>query len=1285
MAQNTGNGGMKNGDTAYLHRLLANVRRTFACFELTRAAVWLALGGMALGFTEVWLDMYVHLAAGWRWAVLALLTAGAVTALARLAFAVLLFPAGERWLSVHIERKYPALKNRLVTAIQILRGGPETADFDPEFCERLLHDTCERVRLLDLRPIVPWRSLKAPLAVALLCLLFGTVMRQQWPDGFDVAVTRLIFPGRNIAVPARTKIALTPAGITLPRGDSLRLRALITGRETPSVSLHVRRTDRDWTIISMLPESGLVSNPAPNGFTYEIRDINDPLEYFVSAGDGRTERYRISLVDRPRLRSIALGYRYPEYLGMEPRDVEKGICTVEAPVGTRVQLTVETDSPVQGGHIRLVLQAEAAPRRIPLRPETPQRLSASFTLEKSGAYSAIVTNSAGLGEKQPAEYPLIAQLDTPPVVEVLEPGRDLVLDDPQSVPVLATARDDFGLSALYSQITVSNTLSVTTNGSGALVPPGRKIADIPEPCVKSQNASLQVPCDKVDGFEKTGRLTYTVYAVDRKGQVSASRSYSIMLTQAAKDRAKLESATNKPPEAAQEQANKPQLPPELAQIQALIEKQKSIAEKVRESRQEADRFRPDAPVLAREIRTAFDQEKRFATDITGTRGWAQGKLDEMAKNPNRQNPQFERALRNARDLMDSLHSDEVRDATEALRNAFMAVAPAGTNSVAAAAGATQAPQPAGATPPPGAPAQAAPAAPAGAPQAPPPGGPTPPPAPQSPLLPAPPLSSEGKKQVRQQLEESLKQQEQVVQKLEALMQRMEASLPGQVDQATLDALDQQIREELAQDAEQFREGLKLASEEALRAAEQFKPLAERQSSLRDKTVDTEAEKVKNLAKSEDKIKLDTGHAEERVKADLPWLEPPKAVPAAISNNLMTASTAPRVPVPQTPQAPRKEVMQGPIPPMPQVYQQPGEHPMPKLLVPDRFPTTFRGDLSDKPIPAPPPNAVPTGRAPTTSLRKMTEEEKTKLRDGVMLDSLELLDDGMAMGLGAPENEEMPEEMLLEPGAQFSSGPSAPDSKPGMELGQSAGPVLGNPLQPPAGGNSQSPQSPQNGSMPPPPGQQSSSQNQSQSQSQSTGTPGGSGGGGGSGPQKGRPAQPGDIPNSPAMAAMQEASDAMVAGNRSGALENQDMALAGLLARQAQLDRVRTQTDELSRQFDDIQRIVGADDIQQAEALNALEQGLRNPAWNVLQEPLTPAAEIQLRAMQERLRDSYEELGGSAAILPAGDSSMTNVVDWARFTLPPHLRQELLDGLRESGPPAYQKILEEYYKAISKEK
>ena len=181
--------------------------------------------------------------------------------------------------------------------------------------------------------------------------------------------------------------------------------------------------------------------------------------------------------------------------------------------------------------------------------------------------------------------------------------------------------------------------------------------------------------------------------------------------------------------------------------------------------------------------------------------------------------------------------------------------------------------------------------------------------------------------------------------------------------------------------------------------------------------------------------------------------------------------------------------------------------------------------------------------------------------------------------------------------------------------------------------------------------------------------------------------------------MKQAADALGQGNRAGALASQNDALGSLQESQQNLAELRELLEELKKQMGQVDKTLARPDATQADALAAVEGALNSPAWQMGQQaPLSTGARAEMGQLRQALQSARTAMGGSSR--PSGSSSgggrrsaelegiepegRISVDALAQFKLPEHLRQELLEGLREKGPEAYQKILEEYYRSIAKE-
>lgn len=1215
-----------NEDLQYLRGVLAGLRRRYRVLDLGHGAALLVAGLACLAALALLLDMTVHLPNVARWALFGLLGLAAVGSIAYIVGSVLIFPAGDRYLAVKVERRYPSLKNRLITSLQLsqrpeYRDGPEK-----EYLEALLYQTHQQVSQIDPTAVLPKRTARVPTYAALVGLVLLGLLSMIWAQGAWQSFRRVVVPWAAFEPPTLTKVMVEPQGAAVARGDAITLSAHTSGRPARSASLWFRLPGHKWTAIPMLPAAVSEQEPVTD-FVYQIGDVQQPLEYYVSAGDAQTAIHRISLLERPKIRRLGLRIHYPEYLGLAPLEPEPGNYTVEAPIGSRVEVTVETEGEIAAGAVRLVTAASVDPQSISLKVVSPTRATGSFDVRASGSYSVIVENATGLTQKEVAAYPLLAQPDNAPLVEVIEPGRDLVLADRASVPVVARARDDFGLRSLRAAVFVGEPNREAFESSE-----GKPVSVTQTPGTMVLDGSLQIDLRADARFARADKVTYVFYAEDRKG----NRVHSRPLTISVVSPAEVQQATAEDAEKSQQR-----LPAEeLALLEQVIAEQRRALERTVEAMERAAK---GEPALQETLREAFDRQKKAAGQMSALKTMAEQKRQDPQARAGL-SPYHERALQAVADLMQSLRTHEVPHAMAHLSGAYQKAQAAAIGQGQPDQQTASAQQHTGAQQQ-GAESQQQTAS--GQQQT---------------------ADSQQHAAAAQQHIAHAKQAEQAaLSRLERMKELLEGSLPGQLNPDQQAALDKEIREQVSEFAGMSAERLQLASDKVQKAQAGLEALARQQERLRGRTAEVEAERVRNIAEPQDRLAVETGHAAEKMQEELPFMEQ-LGVPEALQQQTpMDQAGSPRIPIPPVPPAPRKDLEQGLQPPMPPV-EMPGGLAIPKMLIPDRFPDTFWGELSDTPIP-PPPMLSPTGRAPVPRLRPLTDEEKERNRE-ISLDALEIDDAINAMGIGAPAEQEMPEEMLLEPGAQYARGPSAPDSKPGMELGQSAGQIQPGPNQPSMGGGSESP---------PGPRQESSQSQQSQGQQ---------------GQAQGRP----QSLLGQAAGDMRQAAQSLGQSDRPSALGSQAEALKALREEQRRLAELRALLEELRRELERVDRTLERPDATQADALAALESALNSPAWGMGQQaPLTPEARSELGQLHQALAQARSALGGSVQQTSGSGSGRRSaelegiepegrilVDSWAQYVLPEHLRRELLEGLREKGPEAYQKILEQYYRSIAKE-
>jgi hypothetical protein len=125
---------------------------------------------------------------------------------------------------------------------------------------------------------------------------------------------------------------------------------------------------------------------------------------------------------------------------------------ISAPVDTLVRLEATADRPLASARIAIRYLAAAEPgqadsEEISLNLPSPQVAKGEFRVKRSGEYRIHVTDEAKI-PNQPLARQIVALPDLPPVVSIVEPGKDIVVAPEASVAILAEAKDDFSLQGL---------------------------------------------------------------------------------------------------------------------------------------------------------------------------------------------------------------------------------------------------------------------------------------------------------------------------------------------------------------------------------------------------------------------------------------------------------------------------------------------------------------------------------------------------------------------------------------------------------------------------------------------------------------------------------------------------------------------------------------------------------------------------------------------------------------------------------------------------------------------
>ena len=175
-------------------------------------------------------------------------------------------------------------------------------------------------------------------------------------------------------------------------------------------------------------------------FTTEISGIKQSTEYYVSVEDVRSDKFNLTVLNRPLIRSLQLLVTPPSYTRLPSHTLDENVGDVSGYTGTKIDFTVLSSKPLQS-----VTVVRDYHQKLPLALDD-HKATATLYLKSNSNYHIELQDKDGLTNPDPVEYFLKVIADEYPTVEIVSPGKNLDLTENMKLDMLLRAKDDFGFT-----------------------------------------------------------------------------------------------------------------------------------------------------------------------------------------------------------------------------------------------------------------------------------------------------------------------------------------------------------------------------------------------------------------------------------------------------------------------------------------------------------------------------------------------------------------------------------------------------------------------------------------------------------------------------------------------------------------------------------------------------------------------------------------------------------------------------------------------------------------------
>ncbi|HAK94086.1 MAG TPA: hypothetical protein DCM87_03525 [Planctomycetes bacterium] len=432
--------------------VLAAARARARNRTLYGAALGLGICVLGLLLAEFLLDYHLDIPAAMR----AVLLLAALGACARAAFVLLVRPLGAlpdaAGLARGVERAYPELEGRFITAVQLsAEGNPAAAHVSRELVATVVRDADRGARRIDAGRVYPLRGLLAPAAVlAVLAALWLAVVLWKG-DVLGVWGSRLALA--NVPWPRSVVLRVVePEGspVLVAKGDDLMIEVEVVKGRARQVELLC-----DWDGVR---STEVMTRFGRYTFRHTMANLTRGFTFAARGGDGRTAPVSVKLVARPRIEKITAAVRYPAYAGRPDETSEDG--SIRALAGSAVAFEAWVRPRIKEATFRLYGTGKDEPlaeRRLEVRAEEEfSVIEGAFDVTQTGYYACALVSEEGFANTEQNRYRVRAIPDGVPVVRIAEPSVKEECTLGARLGIKATATDDWGLAAAWFAHAVKN-------------------------------------------------------------------------------------------------------------------------------------------------------------------------------------------------------------------------------------------------------------------------------------------------------------------------------------------------------------------------------------------------------------------------------------------------------------------------------------------------------------------------------------------------------------------------------------------------------------------------------------------------------------------------------------------------------------------------------------------------------------------------------------------------------------------------------------------------------------
>jgi hypothetical protein len=349
-------------------------------------------------------------------------------------------------IAMKVEAQFPELNNRLIAALQLANNLKENPEgYSTDMIMAVIEQADSTSAGLNLKDIIDPDPIKKISRVASGLAVFSLIFALIFPGAFKNSFYIFSHPLTEFVSPQKFFFTISPGNAEVVKYADVKIKINVEGEKPENVNFFFKNEGADWNKEKLSSKSeikGQDIGAVEPDFSYQFKEVKRSFEYYAEAKGVESERYKITVVDKPRVVGLKLTFNYPRYTQLKPVVMDENDGNITAIGGTRVEIQAKANKELEKA--QLVFSDST-------RQETKVEGNVAFgeiMVKKDDSYFIELRDKSGNKSQDPIEYKITRIEDQFPYVEILEPGQDQDLTETMRVGLLIRLSDDYGFSSL---------------------------------------------------------------------------------------------------------------------------------------------------------------------------------------------------------------------------------------------------------------------------------------------------------------------------------------------------------------------------------------------------------------------------------------------------------------------------------------------------------------------------------------------------------------------------------------------------------------------------------------------------------------------------------------------------------------------------------------------------------------------------------------------------------------------------------------------------------------------